>query len=146
MIEIDISWIIYSWNTESKTVWKMCGHCLGQILTLITIYSVVKICTRLKKIMKFRKGKPRWDLENLYAQRQEVQDALEKKLGALGCESGNVEGQWNNIKKCVLGTMSDLVGKFEMRARKLWITQEMISKMDERRKWKNVNNKEGRKK
>jgi hypothetical protein len=41
--------------------------------------------------------------------------------------------------------MSDLVGKVERRARKLWITQEMISKMDQQRKWKNVNNEEGRK-
>jgi hypothetical protein len=41
--------------------------------------------------------------------------------------------------------MSDLVGKVERRARKPQITQEMISKMDERRKWKNANNKEGRK-
>jgi hypothetical protein len=41
--------------------------------------------------------------------------------------------------------MSDLVGKVERRARKPWITQEMISKMDERRKWTNVNNEEGRK-
>jgi len=35
----------------------------------------------------------------------------------------------------------------EKRARKpwiTWITQEMISKMGERRKWKNVNNEEGR--
>ena len=40
---------------------------------------------------------------------------------------------------------SVLVGKVKKRARKLWITQEMISKMDERRKWKNVNNEEGRK-
>jgi hypothetical protein len=31
------------------------------------------------------------------------------------------------------------------RARKPWITQEMISEMDERRRWKNVNTKEGRK-
>jgi hypothetical protein len=37
----------------------------------------------------------------------------------------------NNIKKCVLDTMSDLVGIVERRARKPWITQEMISKMDE---------------
>jgi hypothetical protein len=57
-----------------------------------------------------------------------------------------VEVQWNNIKKCVLDTMSDLVGKVERRARKSWVTQEMISKMDERRKWKNVNNEEGRNK
>jgi hypothetical protein len=41
--------------------------------------------------------------------------------------------------------MSDLVGKVERRARKPWITQEMISKMDKRRKWKNINNEEGRK-
>jgi len=45
----------------------------------------------------------------------------------------------------VLDTISDLVGKVERRARKPWITQEMISKMDERRKWKNVNTEEGRK-
>ena len=53
--------------------------------------------------------------------------------------------QWNNIVECVLDTISDLVGKAEKRARKPWITQEMISKMDERRKWKNVNVEEGRK-
>jgi hypothetical protein len=41
--------------------------------------------------------------------------------------------------------MSNYVGKVENRARKLWITQEMISKMDERRKWKSVNNEEERK-
>jgi hypothetical protein len=40
--------------------------------------------------------------------------------------------------------MSDLVGKDERRARNPWITKEMISKVDEQRKWKNVNNKEGR--
>ena len=32
-----------------------------------------------------------------------------------------------------------------MRARKPWITQEMISKMDDRRRWKNVNTEEDRK-
>ena len=42
--------------------------------------------------------------------------------------------QWNNIKKCMLVTVSDLVGKIEKRARKPWTTQEMISKLGERRK------------
>jgi hypothetical protein len=37
------------------------------------------------------------------------------------------------------------VGKVEKRARKPWITQEMINKMDERRKWKSVDTEEGRK-
>jgi hypothetical protein len=74
---------------------------------------VAKICTRLEKIMRFHKRKPRWDLEKLYAQRQEVHDSLEKKLGAIKCESGNVEVLWNNFNKCVLDTMCDLVGKVE---------------------------------
>jgi hypothetical protein len=29
---------------------------------------VVKICTRMKKIIRFQKRRPRWDLEKLYAQ------------------------------------------------------------------------------
>ena len=53
--------------------------------------------------------------------------------------------QWNNIKECVLDTIGDLVGKVEKRARKPWITQEMISKIAERRKWKNFNTEEDRK-
>jgi type I site-specific restriction endonuclease len=99
----------------------------------------------LKKIIRFQKRKPQWDLQKLYTQKQTVQDTLEGKLGAIECDSGNVKVQWNNIKECVLDTLSDLVRKVEKRARKLWITQEIISKMDERRKWKNVNTEEGRK-
>jgi hypothetical protein len=33
----------------------------------------------LKKIIDFQKGKPRWDLRKLYAERQKVQDTLKKK-------------------------------------------------------------------
>ena len=41
--------------------------------------------------------------------------------------------------------MSDLVEKVERTAKKLWMRQETISKMDERKKWKNVDNEGGRK-
>jgi len=74
-----------------------------------------------------------------------VQHTLEEQLCAIECDSGNVEVQWKNIKECVLDAISDLVGKVEKRVRKPWITQEMISKIDERRKWKNVNTDEGKK-
>jgi len=60
---------------------------------------VAKFRTRLKKIIKFQKSRPRWDLEQLYAQRQRVQDTLEKKLRSIECESGNAEVQWKNIKR-----------------------------------------------
>jgi hypothetical protein len=56
---------------------------------------------------------------------------LEEKLHAGNCVNRNVDGQWNNIKKCLLDTISDCVGKIEKRARKPWITQDIISKMDE---------------
>ncbi|PNF35720.1 hypothetical protein B7P43_G16162 [Cryptotermes secundus] len=107
---------------------------------------VAKFRTRLKKTIRFQKRRPRWDLEKLYAQRRSVQETLEEKLGAIEGESGNAEVQWNNIKECMLDTISDLVGKVEKIARKPWVTQEMMSKMEERRKWKNVNNEEGRRK
>ena len=94
----------------------------------------------MKKIIRFQKSRPKWDLEKLYAQRQKVQDTLEGKLCAIECESGNAEVQWNNVKECMLDTISDLVGKAEKRERKPWITQEMISKIGEKRKWRNVNN------
>ena len=45
-----------------------------------------------------------------------MEDALEEKLGAIGYDSGNVEVQWNNIKECVLDTISGVVGKVDKRA------------------------------
>jgi hypothetical protein len=74
-----------------------------------------------------------------------VQDTLEEKLCAIECESGNVEVERKNIKECVLDAISDMVGKEEKRSRKPWITREMMGKIDERRKWKNVNTEEGKK-
>jgi hypothetical protein len=53
--------------------------------------------------------------------------------------------QRNIIKECFLDTLSDLFAKVEKRASKQWITQEMIKKLDERRKWKDVDTEEGRK-
>ena len=74
-----------------------------------------------------------------------MQDVIEEKCGAIECETGNVEVQWNNIKKFELDTVSDLVGKVERRERKARKTKEMIGKIGKRRKWKNANNKERRK-
>ena len=79
---------------------------------------VAKICTRLEKVMPFQKGKPRWALEKLYDQRQEVADILDEKLGTIERESGIEEVQWKNIKKCMVDTMSDLIGKVYRRAKK----------------------------
>jgi hypothetical protein len=96
---------------------------------------VSKFHTRLKKIIRFQISRPRRDLEKLYAERQRVQNILEEKLGAIECENGNDVVQWKNIKVIRLVKLrkykSVLVGKVEKRAMKPWITQEMITKMDE---------------
>jgi hypothetical protein len=67
-----------------------------------------------------------------------VQESLEEKLRVGDCVNRNVEGQWNNMKKFLLDTMSDCMGKVDKRARKPWITQEMNSKINEQRKWKMI--------
>jgi hypothetical protein len=91
----------------------------------------------LKKIISFQKRIPPCDLEKLYAQRQRVPDNIEEKIGAIECDSGNVKVQWNNVKECVLDTISDLFGKAEKTARKPCITEEFISKLNE---WMKVGN------
>jgi hypothetical protein len=62
-------------------------------------FLVAKICTRLKRIIRFQKRKPVFDLEKLQVQRQKVQESLDEILRAGDCVNRNVEGQWNNIKK-----------------------------------------------
>jgi hypothetical protein len=60
-----------------------------------------------------------------------LQHMLSSKLSAIECESGNVRVQWNNIRKYMLDTMSDLSGKVQRIARKPWLTQAVISTMDD---------------
>jgi hypothetical protein len=66
----------------------------------------------------------------LYAQ---IQESLEEKRGAIECGNG-IPLQWNSIKIFFLDTVSELKGKVERSAGEPWITQEMIRKMNERRK------------
>ena len=68
----------------------------------------------------------------------EVPDTVEEE-----CESGNMEVQWNNTKKWVLDTVSDLVENVDREGRQPWISQVVINKMTEQRKLQNVNNEEG---
>ena len=50
--------------------------------------------------------------------------------------------EWNNVKKSVLHSMSDLVGKVDRKARKPIITQLAISNMNKRRRRNNDKKKE----
>jgi hypothetical protein len=53
-------------------------------------------------------------------------------------------GMWKcseTISRNMLDTTTDVVGEVESSTRKLWITQEMINKMDKQKKWNKINNK-----
>jgi len=63
----------------------------------------------------------------------------------LECESGIVEVQRNEINVIVLGSVTDLVGKVERRPRQTRIAQQMVNKMNERRKCQNAISEVGRK-
>jgi hypothetical protein len=45
-----------------------------------------------------------------------MQDTLEEKLGATEWESGKMEVQWNNLKKCALGNTNDLAVKVDRKS------------------------------
>jgi hypothetical protein len=76
----------------------ICGSCSGGRFTICDAkYEEYLNLYKLKKIIRFQKRRPQWDLEKLYTQKQTVQDTLERKLSAIECDSGNVEVQPNNI-------------------------------------------------
>jgi hypothetical protein len=112
--QLDYVLVKHRFRNSVKVVQTLPGTDIGSDHNLL----VAKICTRLKKFIRFQKRRPQWHLEKLYAQRQRVQDTLEEKLGAMGCESGNVEVQWNNIKECLLDTVRDLVGESREKGKK----------------------------
>ena len=46
------------------------------------------MCIRLKKILKFQKGKQRWNVENLCVVRQNAENFLEDKMLGSNVELG----------------------------------------------------------
>jgi hypothetical protein len=112
MITLDYILVKHQFRNSVKNVQTLPGADIVSDHNLL----VAKICTRLKKIIRFQKRRPQWDLEKLYI--QTVQDTIEGKLGAIECDSGNVEVQWNNLKLCVLNSLGYLVGKVAKKARK----------------------------
>jgi hypothetical protein len=136
--QLDYILVKQRFRNSAKDVQTPPGADIGSDHSLL----VAKICTGLKIIISLQKRNPVWDSEKWDAQRQKGQESLEEKLREGDCVNRNVEGEWKNIWKWLLDTLSDCVGKVEQRTRKPWITQEMISKMDEWRKWKSLNNEE----
>ena len=90
--------------------------------------------------MSDKKGK-KWDRAKLttVANREAFQGEIEEKLKDKVGSMVNVEDRWQVLKEVVIASAEKNVGyQNAQTARKPWVTDAMISKMEERRKWENV--------
>jgi len=99
---------------------------------------------RLKKLRRSSKRK-KWRLEGLEEKADTFQKGISKNLASVSRGQGmSVEEDWTNFKEAVKKSAEETIGYQKTRkAKKPWITENMIKKMNERRKWKNVNTKVG---
>lgn len=108
---------------------------------------VAKIELKLKKIPRRAKVK-RWCLSNLQSKKVQFQTVVEKELAeGSGRHDGKIDSQWTRLKDAIKGGAAKVFGfQSERVAKKPWVSEEMIEKMNERRKWKGSRTEEGRKK
>ena len=109
---------------------------------------VATVRVKLKKFNK--KGKRvRYDFERLkdYLTAMDYRSQTNLELETIEEEACNVNQRWQQLKESVLKSANEVLGQKTMTSnRKPWVTTEMIDRMEERRRWKNVNSDEGRKK
>ena len=97
----------------------------------------------LKKLGKRRK-RLKWALENLDKGMESFQDKVCEKIKSNKREDDDIEGNWRTVKEAVLESAKSEIGyKKGITAKKPWVSEEMIKKMGERRRWKNATTEEG---
>ncbi|KAI5738261.1 hypothetical protein M8J77_004739 [Diaphorina citri] len=105
---------------------------------------VAEIRTRMKHV-KRRKPAIKWNLDDLNGRKgREFTHNMEARIQTLE-KKDETEEEWNNIREAMIKTLEDTVGKASRKKKKEWITEEMLDKMEERRRYKNVETTEGRK-
>ena len=97
----------------------------------------------LKKLRRARK-KQKWNIEKLKLNNIPFQRSVEEKIKTLS--GRDINQKWIDMKEAILISAQEQLG-YEKQTiiRKPWVTKEMISKMDERRSWKNRSDEEGKK-
>ena len=107
---------------------------------------MVNVRIRLKKLQKVTRVK-KWRMEGIEDKAAAFQKETQRILE--GVEDGqrirSVDEEWNEFRNAVMESAEKSIGyQKSTRAKKPWVTEAMIVKMDERRKFKNLNTVEGR--
>jgi endonuclease/exonuclease/phosphatase family metal-dependent hydrolase len=99
------------------------------------------------KLKTLRRGKrvQKWNIERLKNNSIPFQRSVEEAVGKITRKGMNGNQRWIDFKGVILGSAREEVGyEKKEKIRKPWITEDMIRKMEERRKWKNRNDEYGR--
>jgi hypothetical protein len=103
-----------------------------------------KINVNLKATKKVR-CKNRWDRDQFKARRNAFQQRIEERVET--AKGKEIECRWTSFKKVVTEAAQDVIGYQKgKKIKKPWITEEMIDKMEERRRYKSINTEEGNRK
>lgn len=102
---------------------------------------VCKINIKFKKLKK--KLNRRVDITKLRSpdKRSEVEEIVNREMALLDSQEYgvNIEESWNKLKETVKKIEKENIGPNNERSKKVWMTEEILMMMDERRTYKNKN-------
>ena len=104
----------------------------------------------MKAIVKFKKihrsnKKKKWDVEKLKSRQKIFQEQIEEEVEKFSQCDKSVNERWEILKEVIKESAEKNIGyRRGTKAKKPWVTAEMISKMEERRKFKNARSDEGK--
>ena len=107
---------------------------------------MANIKLKLKKIRRAKKVR-RWCLKDLGRKKALFQEEVQKEISKdIECKDESVEMGWERLKEAIKTGAEKVLGfQKANHAKKPWVTEKMIEKMEERRKWKRDNTEEGKK-
>lgn len=106
---------------------------------------MMTVKVKLKKIQRGQRVQ-KWRLEGIEGKAVAFQKEIAEMLaGGSGDKGRTVEEDWTELRDAVKKSAEATIGYQNSRkAKKPWVSEKMIMKMNERRRWKNVDTEEGR--
>ena len=100
---------------------------------------VADVETRLKRTKNVRRTK-RWNLKKLELEtnRTNFQEMISAKIDNL-VDLEDINDAWEKLKKNIHDTADEICGQKGIQPKKIWMTQEILEKMEERRRQKDIN-------
>ena len=107
------------------------------------IMVAMQMSIKLKTLRRVKR-KQKWNIERLKMNNIPFQRSVEEAVGTITRKGMDVNQRWIDFKGVILDSAKEQIGyERKEKIRKSWVTEDMISKMDERRNWKNKNDEYG---